>query len=90
MELKNLMNDSKLVQQTISQFYLAHFNLSSTFNYYHCSIVLIWLTIICYIIVIRQLFGLVFSLELNTLVFNYRTNVTLITNIVCYCLWHYY
>ncbi len=89
MELKNGINVSKLVQQTISQSYLAHFNLSSTFNYYHCSIVLIWFTIIGYKIVKRRLFGLVLSLEL-TLVFNYSMNITLITNIGCYCLRHYY
>jgi hypothetical protein len=42
------------------------------------------LTIIGYIIGIRQVIGFVFSLEL-TPVFNNGSNVTLITNIGCYC-----
>jgi hypothetical protein len=47
------------------------------------------LTIIGYMIGIRQVIGFLFSLELTS-VFNNGLNVTLITNIGCYCLWHYY
>ncbi len=47
------------------------------------------LTIICYMIGIRQAIGFLFSLELMP-VFNNSSIVILITNIGCYCLWHYH
>jgi hypothetical protein len=53
------------------------------------SIPIIVLTKIGYMIGIRQEIGFVFSLEL-TPVFNNSWNVKLITNIGCYCLWHYH
>ncbi len=53
------------------------------------SIPIIVLTKIGYMIGIRQEIGFVFSLEL-TPVFNNSWNVTLITNMGCYFLWHYH
>jgi hypothetical protein len=47
-----------------------------------CVLLCILLTMIGYLIIVRQVFHLMFSLEL-TPIFNNRSNVTLITNIRC-------
>ena len=82
------LNDNKIIQPQINLYDRVDMYYSGsvfTLGEFNNTV----LTIIGYMTGIRKVIGFLFSLELMP-VFDNRSNVILITNIGCYCLWHYH